>query len=191
MSTPADKILKQYTELAPTINKAVTSISPDVVDIVVAKTGVTATNDIISVVKKVTEPDSVHETELMLSHPLAKKIYNEGLELANKNNLNSSNVVNFTLGLMQKVEIESAKDKASKSNSIVSSGSGKKNMVICVVKLIIKAAITDDAQEQLLLTYCDNYLPPIIDVVVSISNGEFNINDIGQVVSGCLPFAKK
>lgn len=135
------------------------------------------------------DPDATSQAELLLINPLAKKIFDQGLEMAKQNNLNTENVVNFTLGLMTKVEIEAASQKGTKA--IVASGSGKKNMVMCIVRLIIKAVIENDAQEKLLLTYCDNYLPSVIDVVVSISNGEFNINDIGEIVSGCLPFGKK
>lgn len=201
MSTPStqtDEVITKLVELAPVVNKSVSAITPDTINLIAStasQSGVTVTADnvssVLALIKTTTDPDAVSKEELILRNPIAQEILKQGLEIAGANQLNPKSIVDLSVKLMQKVETESTKQKSSKTTSVISSGSGKKNMVICVVKLIIKVAITDDAQEKLLLTYVDNYLPTVIDVVVSISNGEFSLNDFTESVSGCLPFGNK
>ena len=135
------------------------------------------------------------EKDLILENLVAKQIFEIGMEWTKTNILSHENVISLTTMLMKQVEIKAnnqpeqniiSKDKIEKKKFII--GPIKKNIVICVVKLIIENVdCFNPFQKEILLTYVDKFLSQVIDVIVSISNGDFNINNMDQIDNSCFP----
>ncbi len=121
-------------------------------------------------------------SNLILSNPIAKEIYEIGLELYSKN----PDILQLTIGLMQEVEklymlksqtVLGTKPNEKMNREIMLNGTTKKNLVIMILKLIVaNVPNLNQVEKQTIDMYIDKYLPQLIDVLVQFSNGELSIH---------------
>jgi hypothetical protein len=132
-------------------------------------------------------------SNLILSNPIAKQIYEIGLELYSKN----PDILQLTIGLMQEVEklymmksqtVLGTRPNEKMNREIMLNGTTKKNLVIMILKLIVaNVPNLNQMEKQTIDMYIDKFLPQLIDILIQFSNGELTISMASISENCCFP----